>query len=108
MKRGKTRKNVNMYGGQRTPYSATAYNQEVLNRLIEFTAEINDLSTLATNYKNSTDLLNQSGQMSAHLTSANSIKARAQKAYDKAKEFWRSVYNTEWVPPPSPAPASGV
>jgi hypothetical protein len=133
MKRGKTRKNVNRYnmsggqsfvpypirpfeptdtsmsGGQSfTPYSAVAYQPDILQKLTQFAAEISDLSTLAGTYKTNTDNLNDTTRMNAHLTSADSLKKRAAAAYQKAREFWQSVYGTTWSPPPSPSPGPPV
>lgn len=112
MKRGKTRKNTNrynMHGGVARAYAANAFNVDVLNKLTELTGEINELSVLANTYRSNTEELNSSSAMSAHLNSANSIKQRAQAAYDKAREFWFTVYGQQWVEPvPAPAPSPSV
>jgi len=136
MRRGKTRKNVNkynmingnmfgggmfgggmlggsMFGGAPSPanyppYVTGAMHREVLEKLTEFAAEVNTLSKIADDYKTATDSLNNSTLMETHMTKAGQVKARAQITYDKAKEFWQSVYGTPWNPPQEPAPAPGV
>jgi hypothetical protein len=136
MRRGKTRKNVNkynmingnmfgggMFGGSMLggsmfggvppppapPYVTGAMHREVLQKLTAFAAEVNTLSKIADDYKTTTDSLNNSTLMETHMTKAGQIKDRAQIAYDKAKEFWQSVYGSQWnPPPPAPAPSAGV
>lgn len=110
MKRGKTRKNTNVYNmsGGLVPYAANAYNSAVLSKLVEFTAEIRNLSILADTYRTKTENLNNPTAMTEHLTAANQIQAKALAAYNKAQAFWSSVYGSTWVPPPSPAPAPPV
>jgi hypothetical protein len=99
-----------MFGGAPSPanyppYVSGAMHREVLQKLTDFAAEVNALSKIADDYKTTTDNLNNSTLMETHMTKAGQVKARAQIAYDKAKEFWQSVYGTTWNPPPEPAPA---
>lgn len=117
MKRGKTRKNNhkrNMYGGQITggqlappPYASGALNATILSKLQEFNQETVDLNSLASAYKAATDSLNNVDEMNEHLRMAVNISNKADDVYARSQRFWRSIYGTDWIPPPEPAPAPG-
>ena len=115
MKHTKTRKynrNTKMQGGQSSPppYSATATNAVILDKLAKLSNETRTLFSWADTYNQKTQALNNTDLMKDHLEIANNINNKAEEVYATAKQLWRSIYNTEWVPPPpepAPAPAPG-
>ena len=111
MKYTKTRKyrrNTNMYGGQGGPpsaYSPTATEAVVLDKLAKLGNEASILFNWSENYNSITQTLNNPDTMKLHLEIATNINNKAEEVYATAKQLWRSVYGSEWVPPPEPAPA---
>lgn len=117
MRQTKTRKynrNTKMQGGQSSPpppYSATATNTVILNKLADLNNETRILFSWADAYNQKTQALNNTDIMKEHLEIANNINNKAEEVYATARQLWRSIYNTEWVPPPavpSPAPAGSA
>ena len=110
MKRLKTRKNNRrryMYGGQGAPppYMSGAMNSVVIDKLQNLDQVVTILSNWANEYQTVTGQLNNDTKMSQHLELAVSLSNKADDVYERAKALWRSIYNSDWVPPPAAAPA---
>ena len=85
----------------------TTLNTTILSKLQEFNQETVDLNSYASAYNIATANLNRLPEMNEHLRMAVNISNKADVVYAKAQMFWRSIYGSDWVPPPEPAPAPG-
>jgi hypothetical protein len=109
MKRFKTRKNNSkryMYGGQSPPpYMSGAMSSIVIEKLQNLDVDASILSNWASQYQTTTRDLNDTTRMNTHLNLAVNLSNKADDLYRRAQALWKSIYGSDWVPPPTPAPA---
>ena len=108
MKYTKTRKyrrNTNMQGGQGGVYSPSATESAILEKILNLGKETSTLLSWSDQYNTITQSLNNTDTMSKHLEIATNINNKAEEVYATAQQLYRSVYGSDWIPPPEPAPA---